>query len=174
VRQDSGTPHPDTSDTGDTPSDPRMNNMLAAHNAVRDSGASPTPNPPLPPLKWSETLAADAKRYAAKCIWGHDSAELRRLGQGENLAGATSVNWLDANKVVNMWAAEVQFYNYANNSCQAGKMCGHYTQIVWRITQEVGCAMQSCPNGLQNYSSGRVIWVCRYSPPGNWIGQRPY
>jgi pathogenesis-related protein 1 len=45
-------------------------------------------------------------------------------------------------------------------------VCGHYTQIVWRDTTSVGCAAQSCPQG--------EIWVCDYSPPGNYVGQHPY
>ena len=43
---------------------------------------------------------------------------------------------------------------------------GHYTQIVWRSTVEVGCAVAR--SGLHE------VWVCRYSPPGNVVGQRPY
>ena len=42
----------------------------------------------------------------------------------------------------------------------------HYTQIIWRDTSEVGCAMA--------HSSFREVWVCQYSPPGNVVGQRPY
>jgi hypothetical protein len=43
---------------------------------------------------------------------------------------------------------------------------GHYTQIVWRNTQSVGCALVG--NGRTDFL------VCRYSPAGNFYGERPY
>ncbi|CAI5971781.1 unnamed protein product [Closterium sp. NIES-64] len=42
------------------------------------------------------------------------------------------------------------------DGCAEGKMCGHYTQVVWRDTTHVGCASAQCPDG-----SG--MWVCNYS-----------
>ena len=60
------------------------------------------------------------------------------------------------------------FYHSSDNSnkCKPGKMCGHYTQIVWKNTKKVGCAMIEC--------NGTSTWVCQYDPPGNWVGQKPY
>ena len=39
----------------------------------------------------------------------------------------------------------------------------HYTQMIWRDTREVGCALHQ----------GRAndILICRYGPPGNVLGQ---
>jgi pathogenesis-related protein 1 len=48
--------------------------------------------------------------------------------------------------------------------------CGHYTQVVWRNTQRVGCGYSTCQS--QGYTF--EIWVCNYDPPGNFIGQTPY
>jgi hypothetical protein len=45
--------------------------------------------------------------------------------------------------------------------------CGHYTQIIWRNTTEVGCGMATCSNGSE-------IWVCNYNPPGNYLRQNAY
>jgi len=45
---------------------------------------------------------------------------------------------------------------------------GHYSQIVWKSTTQVGCYTQYCPNGLAN--TGQYVapyfTVCNYSPPG--------
>ncbi len=43
---------------------------------------------------------------------------------------------------------------------------GHYTQVVWRDTKEVGCGIAT--------GSNTDYLVCRYSPGGNVIGQKPY
>jgi len=43
---------------------------------------------------------------------------------------------------------------------------GHYTQMIWRNTTEVGCAVAE--------RDDRQILVCRYSPPGNVRGEMAY
>lgn len=42
----------------------------------------------------------------------------------------------------------------------------HYTQIVWRGTTHVGCAIQR--------SARSDFLICRYSPPGNADGKMVY
>jgi hypothetical protein len=49
--------------------------------------------------------------------------------------------------------------------------CGHYTQVIWRTTQRVGCGYSEC-QGDSGFTYG--IWVCNYDPPGNYIGETPY
>jgi pathogenesis-related protein 1 len=46
-------------------------------------------------------------------------------------------------------------------------MCGHYTQLVWADTEAVGCAVARNPT--QTYE----VWVCNYTPGGNFAGERP-
>lgn len=48
--------------------------------------------------------------------------------------------------------------------------CGHYTQVVWRKTSELGCGYATCKR------DGFLVefWACNYSPPGNVRGQEPY
>ena len=41
---------------------------------------------------------------------------------------------------------------------------GHYSQMIWRGTQRVGCAIAKSP--------GTDVLVCRYWPSGNVDGQR--
>jgi uncharacterized protein YkwD len=138
---------------------PTPSDVLAAHNSIRNKVG-------LPPLAWSDELAHVAQKWADKLASAgefHHSSDSR---YGENLFrisgdGATS----NAYEVVNAWGAESAAYHYQTNSCDSGE-CGHYTQIVWRETKKVGCAVARDPK--------HEVWVCEYAPYGNVIGQRPF
>jgi pathogenesis-related protein 1 len=150
------------------PLDPRLAEVLTTHNEVRAS-ALPAPSPALPQLAWADDLAASAQTYAELCNFAHDS----NLGfLGENLAVNAPAGFLDGRDVVLNWASELSDYDYDTNSCTG--VCGHYTQIVWRDTAEVGCGVATC-NGIQGFTANEgELWVCRYRDPGNFIGQKPY
>jgi len=65
------------------------------------------------------------------------------LGSAMNWSdGRKELQKISPEKVVDSWGSEKADYDYANNSCTPGKMCGHYTQMVWRATTTVGCARQ--------------------------------
>jgi len=165
---DGGSQQPDGG--GAPPDAPFAQEMLSAHNSVRIS-ATPTPNPALPTLTWSTDTAATAQAWADQCQFRHNP---NRGNLGENIAAATP-NHLSTMGVVQNWAAESAHYNYGTNSCAGGQTCGHYTQIVWRNTTQVGCATKLCDENspFSGFTQWR-IWVCNYSPPGNIAGQRPY
>jgi pathogenesis-related protein 1 len=131
-------------------------------------------------LSYSPALAATAQAWADNlkktndCQMRHSTSDGR---YGENLYWASALTWsdgrkellnVDSKKVVDSWASEKADYDYASNHCTTGKMCGHYTQIVWRTTTTVGCGMAVCENTQEQ------IWVCQYQPAGNWLGERPY
>lgn len=135
-----------------------INQMLNAHNKWRD-----TVN--VPHLRWSPQLANYAQEWANKLLQENKFEHRQNSPYGENLASASGQQ-LSPERVVDMWGNEVQDYNYNNNSCQPGKMCGHYTQVVWNTTTEVGCAVAR--------NDRREVWACNYNPPGNIIGRKPY
>ena len=84
---------------------------------------------------------------------------------GENLYWSYNKS-PDSKMVVDAWGSEIKDYDYATNTCNPNKVCGHYTQVVWRDTKEVGCGVAYCGK--------EQVWVCNYSPPGNFVGQKPY
>jgi len=169
-----------TDGTGNTPLTQAALDYLEAHNRHRRSVPSgqPIPNPALPELTWNQKLADYAKWHADQCVWQHSDSTYRssQFGGawiGENLAANTGYQ-TDPFAVVDRWVAEAADYTYATDSCTAGKQCGHYTQVVWRNTLEVGCAKTLCTT-LQGLGwSNAEFWVCEYSPGGNYVGQRPY
>jgi|HubBroStandDraft_6_1064221.scaffolds.fasta_scaffold326275_2 pathogenesis-related protein 1 len=130
--------------------------MLAVHNAVRARVG-------VAPLAWSDRLAARAQDWAGTLLTRKQFAHRPNSTYGENLFEITGASASSA-QVVNAWAAESRGYDYNSNRCRG--VCGHYTQIVWGDTKEVGCAVAR--------GGGREIWVCNYDPPGNWAGKRPY
>jgi uncharacterized protein YkwD len=132
----------------------------------------------VPPLTWNPALAEVAQRWAGACVdrqaprgmIDHSTGESPAFASplGENLH-ATTGPAVDPAGAVEGWAAEARDYDYATDTCRRGAMCGHYTQVVWRTTREVGCAVSTCPR--LRY---RTSLVCNYFPAGNWEGQRPY
>ncbi|KAA0031390.1 basic form of pathogenesis-related protein 1-like [Cucumis melo var. makuwa] len=115
------------------------------------------------PVSWDDTLAAYAQSYADSKI---DTCEMEHSNgpYGENLAeGYDEMTGVEA---VKFWATEKKFYNHHLNRC-VGDECGHYTQIVWRHTTNIGCGRVKCENNW-------VFVICNYNPPGNYIGQHPY
>lgn len=118
------------------------------------------------PLTWDDQVAAFAQDYARQrkgdCNLVHSGGGGR---YGENLAGSSGgLSGVDA---VGLWVNEKGDYDYNSNSCAPNKVCGHYTQVVWRNSVRLGCAKVTCDNG------GTFIG-CNYDPPGNYIGQKPY
>ena len=146
--------------------------MVAEHNAVR-AGAEPAPVPPLPDLGWSPGVASTAQAWANGCSYRHNP-DLGSLGLGENIAATAPPGAYGTAQVVGLWAGEAADYDHATNTCDPGAVCGHYTQIVWRDTTALGCAMRTCATGSPFGSGSWDFWVCDYAPPGNWVGERPY
>jgi len=101
-----------------------------------------------------------AAELAEKCNLTHAG---RNKKYGENLY----VGVRSGDGSVEAWASEREHYNASDGSCQDGKVCGHWTQMTWRDTREVGCATASC-------GDGRVVAVCSFFPAGNVAGKKAY
>lgn len=140
--------------------------MTSEHNRVRHQ-VSPAPSVPIPDVTWSTDIAATAQAWANRCRFEHSSN-----AYGENIyatAGAAAF----PSDVVGSWASEASAYDYTSDTCS--DVCEHYTQIVWRDTQRIGCAKATCTRnspfvGFPTWE----FWVCNYDPAGNFVGQRPY
>ncbi len=133
-----------------------VRDMLALHGAVRARVG-------MAPLTWSDRLAAHSQDWADALLARKQFVHRPHSTYGENLFDINGAAASSA-EVVNTWASESRNYDYSSNRCRG--MCGHYTQIIWGDTKEVGCAVAR--------GGGREVWVCNYDPPGNWAGKRPY
>ena len=148
--------------------------VVAAHNRWRaEVGVTEK-------LSYSPALAQRAQAWVDNLKQNHHCRMLHSKTDsryGENLYWASALMWSDGSnelqevspeQVVDSWGSEKEDYDYASNRCAPGKMCGHYTQIVWRSTTSVGCAMAVCEDTQEQ------VWACEYQPAGNWVGRRPY
>jgi hypothetical protein len=131
-------------------------------------------------LVWDPIAAAVAQAWACQCNFSHNpnaGAEYMAMGGktglGENIAaGAPTESVAGA---VASWVNEKADYDHATNTCASGKVCLHYTQVVWSTTTGVGCAKVHCTTNSP--FMGFPQWddsVCDFSPPGNVNGNPPY
>ena len=129
--------------------------ILKAHNDARAAVGKGLPN-----LKWNDNLANIAFTYSKQCKFQHSNN-----GYGENLWSGTS-GYFTVADAVGGWVGEKKNYNgQAIGQGNFGSY-GHYTQVVWKNTTEVGCGYAKC--------GGNVIMTCNYNPAGNVWGGKPY
>lgn len=142
---------------------PPEQEWLAEHNAAREDVG-------LGPLRWNAGLARDAEAWAITLAerrrFEHASHEVRK-GQGENLWRGTRDRYAPW-QMINLFVAEKRDFRPGTfpNVSTTGRWSdvGHYTQIIWPETQQVGCAT------ARNHSD--EVLVCRYWPAGNVMGYR--
>ena len=139
---------------------PFAKEVLAAHNAERARfGAEP--------LQWNPALEATATSYANEMAKTGRRVHAARAGRGierENI-NQGMIHWNTGQMLTN-WLQERGKFTPGTfpNVCSGDwSQCGHYTQMIWPTTTDVGCGMAS--------GSGFKWLVCRYSPGGNKDGQ---
>jgi hypothetical protein len=144
--------------SNDAPSD-QVQAILAAHNSYRAQVG-------VPPLQWSGSLAASAQDWADHLA---ATGTLVHSGSGENLAEATA-GALSLTQLVDMWGNEKQYFKEGTfpdvSTTGNWEDVGHYTQVVWRNTTEVGGGVAS--------GQGNDFLVCHYNPAGNVVGQTAF
>ncbi|KAG7085363.1 hypothetical protein E1B28_002926 [Marasmius oreades] len=130
--------------------------ILNAHNSFRAQHGAAA-------LQWSNTLAAAAQKWVDKCQFQHSGGAVGPYG--ENLAAGTG--GFNGVAGVKLWTDEAKDYDPNN------PQPSHFTQVVWKNTKEVGCAIKNCPNLFDGKFPDAQFLVCEYNPPGNVIGQFP-
>jgi pathogenesis-related protein 1 len=132
---------------------PEIVTILEEHNRMRASLG-------LGKVSWSCNLADTAQAWASKGAAQHR----QDVEFGENMFVATNPQIAITTAMAN-WEKEKAFWNNTAGTCQPGKTCTHYTQMVWRATTQVGC-------GINRSNSGqwKTFMVCNYNPGGNTGG----
>ncbi|KAK2160994.1 hypothetical protein NP493_1614g00011 [Ridgeia piscesae] len=155
--------------------------IVSLHNELRADVKPPATD--MEKMVWDEDLAAYAADWAA-CganFFKHRTGANKVKNYGENLYISMSTSSDPADLIeetengLNAWWNEKDEYSYDSNSCETGKQCGHYTQMAWAESNKVGCGYAlNCPVGNSTKYTRSFYLVCNYSPPGNWVGHKPY
>ena len=134
--------------------------LLIAHNLERDRVN-------VPRLVWSAKLAGQAQ------AWADTLARSNRFEHAQNRSGAGENLWMgsahaySAEQMIDGFVEEVRYFRGGQfpdvSSTGSWHDVGHYTQLIWRDTQQVGCAV--------GQGKADDILVCRYWPAGNVMGQ---
>lgn len=143
----------------------RAADILALHNQEREQLG-------LPKLKWNVHLEREAEQWAYELSRRgrlEHADRGKRNGTGENLWMGSAGYW-SYDTAVGLFIDEKKHYrhNAFPEISKTGKWqdVAHYTQVVWRDTQEVGCAFIT--------ARGNDVLVCRYWPAGNVWGRKAY
>ena len=157
--------------------------LVSAHNAVRKSAAAEVKKAlglkelKLADVTWDPELAAYAQEWADRlkvqtaCRLQH-RPKAGRFAQkyGENLYWSGAQVWsngkrvaqpIAADVVLDSWAREKAMLDLKAKTCSGD--CGHYTQVVWKTSVRIGCAVATCGTKDQ-------VLVCNYDAPGNVAG----
>jgi len=145
---------------------PRSNfneRVLASQNRERAAMSAPL-------LEWDDELASGASQWAAHLSqtgrFEHSPDKPGDAPHGENIWGGTPGHFIPED-MVGLWVAEKK--NFKPGIFPANSVSGrvedvsHYTQLIWRRSGKVGCAV--------NADGPEEILVCRYSEAGNVVGE---
>ena len=122
---------------------------LETHNKLRAAHQAPA-------LKWSSALAREAE------VWAKQIARDGRLhhdntSDGENVFMVFGRE-IDGSDAVNSWYSEVKDYDFNKPGYQP--KTGHFTQVVWKGSEELGI-------GKAKSADGKMFVVGRYRTAGN-------
>ncbi|XP_052434216.1 cysteine-rich venom protein ENH1 [Carassius gibelio] len=138
--------------------------IVDVHNAFRRAVVPTASN--MLKMSWSDAVAQSAQSWIDQCNITHGPPSSRMIDgyeTGENLFKASEdYSWT---RVINAWRSEVNNYEYPTGSTN-GLSIGHYTQVVWYSSYEVGCAVAKCGNSY--------FYGCHYYRAGNFRGVPPY
>ncbi len=148
------------------------NTALSKHNTYRTTHRSPGMT-----IRDSLNSSAEswAKQMATTGVFAHSSSSQRNAA-GENLyvsyttAASIATDTL-ANSAVKSWYDEVGKYNYASPGFAAST--GHFTQVVWKSSTQLGCGAAQGIKTLNGTKYNAFYVVCHYAPAGNVMGQFP-
>ncbi|XP_011051013.1 PREDICTED: uncharacterized protein LOC105144052 isoform X1 [Acromyrmex echinatior] len=134
-----------------------INVCLDTHNFYRSRHG-------VPPLRLSKQLCKTSQDWANILAAKGRLEHKANIDYGENLYCMWSSNpktIVGGEEPVNEWYAEEVQHQYGKEPTTL--KTGHFTQVIWRDSTELGV-------GMARNRNGEVYVVCNYNPAGNFLG----
>ena len=133
-------------------SDSFKKELLGQHNLFRKKHRVPL-------MKQNNRI----QKYAQE--WADNIARRDRMYHRQPNRYGENIYWMSGGNpsgksVVNAWYSEIKYYKYSNP--RFSYKTGHFTQVVWKGSTELGC-------GRAKSRMGGIYVVCNYNPPGNYM-----
>lgn len=133
-----------------------QSSIVGRHNALRAKHGAAA-------LQWNANVAKVAQDWADRIARSDQMKHRQPNKYGENIFWMSG-GAVTGEMVTNSWYGEIKDYNFARPGF--GMSTGHFTQVVWKGSKEIGC-------GVAKSRRGGTYVVCNYNPPGNYQGRFP-
>lgn len=130
--------------------------ILKRHNELRAKHGAPA-------LVWNAAVEKVAQDWANTIARADNMRHRQPNKYGENIFWMSGAEPSGA-MVSDSWYDEIKDYHFDRPGFTMDT--GHFTQVVWKDSKEIGC-------GSAKSSTGGIYVVCNYNPPGNYSGRFP-
>lgn len=115
------------------------------------------------PVTWSDELTRGAQSWADILARNNTFKHAEGIAPGENLylSGKPLPEEI-CTEATTLFYEEIKKYDF--NKPGFSMETGHFTQLVWKKTKQIGAAQAA-------RRDSRLVVVVRYSPAGNYVGQ---
>ncbi|KAM7018601.1 Golgi-associated plant pathogenesis-related protein 1-like isoform 2-T2 [Tautogolabrus adspersus] len=128
-----------------------MQEFLETHNAYRSKHNAP-------PMKYNSDMNQTAQKWANHLL-ARGTLQHSQTNDGENIYNmfSSATIKLTGKEAVDSWYSEIKDYNWSSPGFSGNT--GHFTQVVWKASTELGVGVASDGN--------KVFVVGQYRPAGN-------
>ncbi|CAM1298010.1 Uncharacterised protein r2_g736 [Pycnogonum litorale] len=169
----------------------QINKMLAAHNEKRrlfnsgnvnaENGIFPQAASTIPDLKWNSDLAdlaqAHSKNASLNTVKEIHFRIFRTSVKTSTLllVPIAAIHYQIGVMLSHHGIQKLMIFASQDQICNVGRTyvhqpspaLGHFTQIIWQKTTDIGCGIAAC-------DGGSIIITCNYGPRGNFGNQPVY
>jgi hypothetical protein len=135
---------------------------------------------------FDQDLVDIAQQITEQCKWTDQSWKTSaqttyasELGVASTTIGFNKAAASVGSTSVDGWLAQKSKWNCETNTCTSG-ICGSYTQVVWKNSVRIGCALSKCTTGTPlgpSFTTWEYL-LCLYNPAGNMningVKQHPF